>query len=149
MILVLTGHRSDKIEDARRVRQAIHASLIEAEPDIVVCGMANGFDLYGGHAACNLGFKVWAAKPWAGHKPRKDDVAIYDSIIMFADKVIDVTDYDKYPGPWVYQKRNEWMIDRGTHVLAYWDGSPGGTNNCLKYNRETRKLRVRNLYETI
>lgn len=147
MILVLTGHRSERIDNARRVREAIRKTLIEAKPDVVVCGMANGFDLIGGHTACNLGFNVWATKPWAGHEPRKEDEAVYNAIIMFAEKIVEVDPSDKYAGPWVYQKRNEWMVDQGTHILAYWDGvKKGGTWNCLKYNRTTRKLPVRNLY---
>jgi uncharacterized phage-like protein YoqJ len=31
------------------------------------------------------------------------------------------------------QKRNIWMVDRSTAVLALWDGSKGGTANCVKY----------------
>lgn len=147
--MVITGHRSEKIADVRRVREAVRASLIEAQPDVVVCGMANGFDLYAGHEAVNLGFNVWCAKPWAGHKPRKGDEPLYNAITMFAEKIVDVDLSERYLGPWLYQKRNEWMVNQGTHILAYWDGSSGGTKNCLDYNRRTKKLRVRNLYERL
>lgn len=147
--MVITGHRSEKIADVRRVREAVRASLIEARPSIVVCGMANGFDLYAGHEACNLGIDVWAVKPWKGHKPRKGDEHLYNAITMFAAKVVDVSDSEVYTGPWLYQKRNEWMVDQGTHILAYWDGSSGGTKNCLDYNRRKKKLPVRNLYERL
>ncbi len=39
--------------------------------------------------------------------------------------------------PWKMQTRNEWMIDQALSekhlVLALWNGSPGGTANCVKY----------------
>lgn len=31
------------------------------------------------------------------------------------------------------QVRNEWLADRCDALLALWDGSPGGTANCLRY----------------
>lgn len=34
---------------------------------------------------------------------------------------------------WMLQKRNEWMVDRSSLVIAAWDGSEGGTRNCLRY----------------
>lgn len=144
MIIALTGHRTDKIADERRVRETVRRMLREAQPRAVVCGMANGFDLFAGHEAINLGLHVWAAKPWQTHKPRKGDEHLYGSIEMFAERVVVVTDVDKYPGPWVYQKRNEWMVDNATHVLAYWDGSAGGTANCVRYARG--KKPIRNIY---
>ncbi|MNV45721.1 hypothetical protein D3C71_1375280 [compost metagenome] len=48
-----------------------------------------------------------------------------------ADKVVYVNDI--YTGPYLLQIRNEWMVDRSQIVLAIWDGSTGGTFNCVKY----------------
>lgn len=40
--------------------------------------------------------------------------------------------------------RNKWMVDQCRLVLSVWDGSPGGTGNCMKYvmdvGREYRRL---------
>ena len=30
---------------------------------------------------------------------------------------------------WLAGARNKWMVDNAEHVLALWDGSPGGTNH--------------------
>lgn len=38
-----------------------------------------------------------------------------------------------YTGPQQMQKRNEWMVDNCDVLIAVWDGSPGGTANCIKY----------------
>lgn len=35
--------------------------------------------------------------------------------------------------PWLMQKRNEYMVDRCDKITALWDGSSGGTGNCVKY----------------
>lgn len=38
-----------------------------------------------------------------------------------------------YNGPGCLQKRNEWMVDHCDELIAVWDGSTGGTHNCVKY----------------
>ena len=32
-----------------------------------------------------------------------------------------------------YQKRNEWMVDRSSLVIAVWNGQPSGTKNTIDY----------------
>jgi uncharacterized phage-like protein YoqJ len=41
--------------------------------------------------------------------------------------------------PWKMQRRNEWMVDHCTRLLAVFDGSPGGTYNCLAYAAEVKR----------
>lgn len=148
MIIAFTGHRSEVI-DEDTARSNVRRKLQETGPasiEAVVCGMANGFDLWAGDEALALRIPVWAAKPWAGHKPRRGDVELYAKIIAGASRVINVSDADAYPGPWIYQVRNEWMVDNATHILAYYNGAPkGGTFNCLKY-ADKKKKPVRNVY---
>jgi uncharacterized phage-like protein YoqJ len=33
------------------------------------------------------------------------------------------------------QVRNMFMVDNANGILAMWDGTPGGTRNCLEYAR--------------
>lgn len=40
---------------------------------------------------------------------------------------------------WKMQRRNEWMVDHSSLVFAIWDGSAGGTHNCIKYARKQKK----------
>lgn len=35
--------------------------------------------------------------------------------------------------PYKLQIRNEYMCDKADIVISLWDGSPGGTRNCIKY----------------
>ena len=32
-----------------------------------------------------------------------------------------------------YQKRNEWMVDRSSRVIAVYNGEAGGTRNTIRY----------------
>lgn len=142
MIIALTGHRSEDCEPEERVRERIRTALQQAPSPVtaVICGMANGVDLWGGDEALSLGIPVWAARPWATHGPRTSDVELYARIIENAERVVVVTEADDYPGPWVYQKRNEWMVDNADEVLAYWSGKKrGGTWNCIKYANKVGK----------
>lgn len=34
---------------------------------------------------------------------------------------------------WKMQKRNEWMVDRCDILVSVWDGTEGGTYNCVNY----------------
>ena len=44
------------------------------------------------------------------------------------------------------QLRNIYMVDDSDIVIAYWDGSKGGTDNCIKYAKSLNK-KIINLYE--
>ena len=35
-----------------------------------------------------------------------------------------------------YQKRNEWMVDHSSRVIAFFNGEPGGTANTIDYARK-------------
>lgn len=149
MIIAVTGHRSEDCgADETTVRGRLREALVRApsaEDHVVICGMANGVDLWAGDEARILGYDVWAAKPWAGHQPRRADRELYARIIAHASRVVNVVESLEYPGAWCYQKRNEWMVDHATHVLAYWSGKEkGGTYNCIKYARG--KKPIRNVY---
>lgn len=146
MIIAATGHRPEKIKISDDyLRDLTAAHLRAGNASVVICGMASGFDLIAGTTALRIGLEVWAAKPWVGHKPRKADRSLYAEVIEGASRVVGVTEYEAYPGPWVYQVRNEWMVDNADKVLAYWDGSPGGTANCVKYAEKVDRP-LRNIY---
>ena len=56
---------------------------------------------------------------------------IYEEILSKADKVTLVSDKEYEPS--VMQKRNEFMVDNSDLVVAVWNGTSGGTANCLAY----------------
>lgn len=40
------------------------------------------------------------------------------------------------------QVRNEWMVDHCDLLVALWDGSSGGTGNCVRYARRVGRPTV-------
>jgi uncharacterized phage-like protein YoqJ len=69
---------------------------------------------------------------WPGHVQSQ-----FLSICQQADLVVDVSP-DPYAA-WKMQTRNIWMVDRADRVLAVWDGTPGGTTNCVNYALQQNK----------
>src|SRR5213080_3640536 len=125
MIIFGTGHRSEDCgvlfsemfflaEDAlQQTREPVSA---------VICGMAAGFDLAFGRAAMSLELPLWVARPWAGHKPRRDDMELYSELMLYAERHVATNDSYKYPGPFAYEVRNRWMVDHGDEGIAFANG---------------------------
>lgn len=134
MITAITGHRPEKITNWQFVEHQLYLAYKDLGVKTVIQGMAAGVDLTSAKIAYRNNIPFWAARPWAGHQPRKADALAYEKALKFAEKVVDVDPSEKYPGAWVYQKRNEWMVNHGDSLIAVWDGArSGGTFNCVKY----------------
>ncbi len=114
-------------------------------------GMAMGFDIiaaecvlqlaevmknYAVRLVCALPFKEQAAKYPADWKEK------YDNILSCADETVLIS--DKYYRN-CYFDRNRFMVDNSDFVLTWFDGSPGGTKNTVKY-AESVSRKVINLY---
>ena len=72
------------------------------------------------------------------------DTVRYKHQLEVADEVIKVDEVrdinyrnpelkEKEFAPEKMQYRNEWMVDHSNFIIAVWNGSKGGTANCLKY----------------
>lgn len=133
-MLAITGHRPEDIPDPTWARQAIRDAFVSIKPSKVIVGMAAGVDLWAGEIALDMGIAVLAARPWVSHTWRAGDAALYQRVLQEAVEVVVVDPAESYPGPWVYHKRNEWMVDHADQVLAVWSGKrSGGTYACLSY----------------
>jgi hypothetical protein len=138
MIVAATGHRPDKlggygIGPATHRLQLARAWLEVVRPTRVISGMALGWDQAWAQAAVDLGIPFVAAVPFAGQEqawpPLSQDA--FARLLRAAAEVVIVS-----PGGFsgaAMQVRNEWMVDRCDLVAALWDGSPGGTANCVRY----------------
>jgi uncharacterized phage-like protein YoqJ len=80
------------------------------------------------------------------------DIERYKYQLNEANKVIIVDKLEKYQlkgiaegeyHPAKLQKRNEYMVDNSDIVIAVWDGSKGGTANCVKYAEKLGRKIVR------
>lgn len=144
MIIAFTGHRPHKL-GGYGLEVLVKLSVLAADyltqyPGCgVVSGMALGWDTAAAIAAHLLSRELTCAVPFVGQESQwpKESQERYHAILQRATRVEVVC-----PGPyaaWKLQRRNEWMVDRCDRVCALWDGSAGGTDNCLAYARRSGK----------
>jgi len=111
--------------------------LDEYKPSQCISGMALGIDMLFAVCAISKGIPVLAAIPFKGQEsmwPQKSQDT-YNAILKH--KLVEKV-YVCDPGysAQKMQIRNEFMVDRCDILLAFWDGTPGGTANCRKYARK-------------
>ncbi|MBE9053663.1 DUF1273 family protein [Nostocales cyanobacterium LEGE 11386] len=151
-IIAGTGHRPEKLggysnKVFTRLVALCQASLERLQPDQVISGMALGFDQALATAAIELNIPLIAAIPFEGQecKWNHNDQVRYDHLLMCSTRIICVDKMGRYAdsnsgySAVKMQKRNEYMIDNCTKVLALYDGSSGGTGNCIKYAKSQNK----------
>ena len=140
--LCFTGHRPQKLTG---FKASDNKELLLALKDIIVdhienkgvttfiSGMALGIDIWSARIVIALReskyphIKLVSAIPCANQY----------SIVENADVVHYVSD-EPYTA-WCLQKRNEWMVDNSSHIISVWDGTAGGTSNCIKYAHKHNK----------
>lgn len=151
MVVAGTGHRPDKLggytEDVHEKLVELAMGFLRANPDIdhVVAGGALGWDTALAEAAIRMKLYLTLALPFPGFEdrwPDKSKALLYAHMAQ-ADDVVFVCE-PGYAG-WKMQERNKWMVDNTDFVLALWDGSAGGTSNCVNYAMK-RKVAIVNLW---
>ena len=150
LIIAATGHRPDKLGGyspriTNSLRLLAHRYIVQQRPAFVISGMALGWDQAVAGAALLAGVPLIAAVPFRGQEskwPEQSQLA-YRELLAAAARIVEVCD----PGyaVWKMQKRNEWMVDHCTRLMALWDGSPGGTKNCIDYAEG--KIPIDNLWD--
>lgn len=139
-----TGHRPEKLTQTEeevktwltdKVREAIRNGYTT-----FFSGMARGVDLWA--AECVLSVKeadsrvrLICASPYNGFDSRwsKRWRNLYTDILNEADETVFVS--PQY-SPRCFQKRNEWMVDHSSRVIAIFNGTSGGTKNTVDYARK-------------
>lgn len=138
MIVAGTGHRPEKlggydIHPTLRVLKFAKAYLQEAKPSVVISGMAQGWDMAMAQAALDLHIPFWAYVPFEGQEqvwPAATKL-YYKVLLKRAQKVVICSSggFTKT----AMQIRNQRMVDDCDILAALWDGSNGGTANCVAY----------------
>ena len=136
----------------------LEESLREHPNLVVISGLALGWDQWVADLCLELGVTFVGAAPCRGQSSRWPDnsKSEYQRICRGADEkaarslntgpdgsevlarnrgVVYVLD-GPYSGPDCMQQRNVWMVDHAHEVLACYDGSSGGTGNCVKYAKK-------------
>lgn len=137
-----TGHRPEKLggynptTDDRLL--ALASWHLEQHPcHAVISGMAAGWDQALAEAAIQHQIPLIAAVPFKGQEERWSVAARHRYLGLLSQaahiEIIDGDVRDETEARRAFDKRNRWMVDRCTHLVTLWDGSNGGTANCIRY----------------
>ncbi len=140
LIISVTGHRPEKVGGYRghgKLTLFAEKVLDAVGPDLVITGMALGWDQAVAWACLELGISFHAYIPFIGQEHRWPGEAqtAYRNLLLVAEETVVVS-----PGPyeaWKMHKRNEAMVNAADEVVALWNGTSGGTEACVKYAEKT------------
>src|SRR5690606_16042254 len=95
--------------------------------------MALGVDMLWANVAIRQNIPLQACIPFEGQEKKwpKESQELYHKILSYAvDRVVVCKGgYASYK----MQKRNKEMVDRCDLLIAVWNGTEGGTYNCVSY----------------
>lgn len=143
-----TGHRPTKLPWGRNegdirciaVKEELAARLegiYEAGYRHFICGMAIGCDMYFAEAVLNLqkqhpDVTLEAAIP-CGTQPDRWTRAQRERYNLLLDQCSKVNVLQIEYSPQCMMRRNEYMVDNSSLLLACFDGRPGGTMSTILY----------------
>lgn len=151
MICAFTGHRPNKLPGGYDIRSPkydpikneIRRVLKELNPEKAISGMALGIDQIAAGICVEVGIPFIAAVPFEGQEnawPLSSQGDYRFLLLMAKEKVIVC---EGGYAAWKMQKRNEWMVDNCDVLIACWDGTSGGTGNCVRYAEQVEKKIIR------
>ncbi|MCL1696332.1 SLOG family protein [Lysinibacillus sp. BPa_S21] len=148
-----TGHRPNKLNGYNpkdnsellfKLRDIIVDHIENKEVYTLISGMALGIDMWSARIVLKLKekyphIKLVCAVPCDKQYSKwfQTNIDEWHDIIEKADDVVYVSK-EPYTS-WCMQKRNEYMVDNSDYVIAIWDGTKGGTGNCVKYAQSKNK----------
>ena len=136
-----TGHRPERVRESE-------ATIIAGLRKEILDSIENGYTTF--ISGCSRGVDLWAASivlelrrtnkslrlicavPFEGFESKwpPDWIKHYKMVRKQADWVeVICPEYT----PDTYQKRNMWMVNRSSRLIAVWDGLPSGTKNTVDY----------------
>lgn len=153
-----TGHRPDKLKGGWKnwenhyieLSEFCAAILEQENPDIVISGMALGWDFALAKAATKLNIPFHAYIPcknqeckWPANSQKE-----YLHLLSLSRKKVTISEH--YTNSCM-QQRNIAMVDAASYGLALWNGTDGGTSNCIKYANSKKKeiINVWDIYNSL
>lgn len=136
-----TGHRPEKLTmPEKKIKAALEAQIKAAIEDgyqTFISGMSRGVDLWAAEIVLRfrdrgVPVRLICAVPYPGFETRWNAgwQKTYQRILTSADLVRFIC--PQYT-PDCFQRRNRWMVDHSSRIIAAYNGTPGGTRNTLKY----------------
>lgn len=139
-----TGHRPNKLDySENEIKPLLETAIDNAISDgyvTFITGMAEGVDIWAAEIVLekkkeNKDLHLICAVPHPGFEKRRSqyEKERYEYIIKNADYVTTISD-NYYRA--CYQKRNIWMVDRSSLVIAVFNGTASGTKNTVDYAKK-------------
>ncbi len=149
MIVAFSGHRPQKVGGygdtplRRAITSALRNILVELRPTLAISGMALGVDQWAAQLCIDLSIPFDAYVPFNGQESRWPDASKreYLALLRKARKIRVIA--NAYSNA-AFQRRNEAMVDDCDVLVAVWDGSAGGTANCVRYAEGAAQRRACN-----
>lgn len=155
MKIAITGHRPNKLGNdydltsplLMWIKQEIHKivdhEILQFKDITLITGMALGIDTLFAKIAIESKLPFIAAIPCKG----QDSMWKVPSRMLYQELLQHELCSPYYVTKGLYsstcmQKRNEWMVDNCDLLIAVWDGSNGGTANCVNYAAKQGKFTV-------
>ena len=146
--VTFTGHRTYDGSRDDAVREAIRR-YYDRGFRVFLTGMALGFDLSAGECVAELKrelpeLRLHCIVPFAGQRRSFGGEAgrRYDRLLELADEVTTLSPrYDSR----VYHVRNDFLVDNASAVIAWFDGSAGGTEYTI-HKALVSGLEIENLW---
>ncbi len=106
---------------------------------VLISGGALGIDQLWMEAGIALKMPVIAALPFKGYNSKWPVASRqeYEKLLALCASV----QYICEPGYSAHklQKRNEWTVDNCDLLVAYWNGTPSGTKNCIDFALKVKR----------
>lgn len=161
MIACITGHRPNKLFgydlstiEYTNMKNYFKTTFINKGYSKVISGMAQGVDTIAALAVLELieegyNIKLICAIPCRGQERywSNKDQYFYNYILSSVDKN-DINYISQNYNNSAMQKRNKWMVDNCDDIIAIWDGTTGGTYNCIKYAKKVGK-QIYHIYPSV
>lgn len=140
----VTGHRLGKLKGSEKVtRQLLRTEIgkmVAAGISTFLVGGAEGVELWAADIVCKMkekngNLKLVVAVPFPGVEKKFSERARekYAEILSKADRVETIS--DKYAAD-CFQKRDCWIVDHASGMIAVYNGMPGGTRLTIDYMRK-------------
>lgn len=145
MIVAFTGHRPEEIggygcnPTRSWIVDGLYKILNHLKPTEAICGMALGVDTWAAALCLTERIPFIAAIPFEGQESIwPEERQKHYKWLCSKAKVKYIVSKGGY-SPEKMQIRNEWMVDNAHVIIAVWNGSDGGTANCVNYAKLMKK----------
>lgn len=136
-----TGHRPNKLDySENEIKPLLETAIDNAILDgyvTFITGMAEGVDIWAAEIVLekkkhNTALHLICAIPHPGFENKRSEYEKerYMHILQGADYTTTVSDHYFRA---CYQRRNEFMVDHSSLVIAVWNGLSSGTKNTIDY----------------